>query len=77
MSAQYRVQQVSFNPEKWELSQWTDAGWTYLGVYSTESAATSAVNALVPRPLPPPSYFDVASQSAVPDVAQTDEIKGV
>jgi len=76
-AAQYRILQLAFSPEKWQVDTWTDAGWTFVGTYSSEAAAQAAIADLVPRPLPPPIFFDAAAQPTIPDPAQTDEIKGV
>jgi len=69
--AQYRVSQLSSSPlEKWQLDTWTNGAWAFLGTYSTEAAAKSALEALIPQPLAPAQFYDLAAQPVVPDPAQ-------
>jgi len=74
MAAVYRVSQV--DPQRWQVDQWGGKDWSYVGVYSSQSAATAAVAALVPQPLAAPIFFDAAAQPTSPDPAQS-EVQGV
>jgi len=72
MAAQYRVSQV--DPQRWQVDQWSAKGWSFFGTYSSQSAATAAVAALVPQPLAAPTYFDMQGQPTLADPIQ--EING-
>ena len=68
MAAQYRVSQV--NPQRWQVDQWSGKDWSYVGVYSSQSAANAAVAALVPQVLAAPTYYDLQGQPTLADPVQ-------